>query len=274
METGVADGLAAHAIAITFLFFNMLLYCYFSSGRDTKFMKLQKILCNGLLITSLCLPMMANATPITSNAGLTGSTVVDFSQFVTGNEFQGVTGPIQIGGVVGLDISASSVTPDIYLYDNSWGLSDNGNWTVGGRTGYLGIWPGGGPVRIDFNDGPVAVVGFFMNYCPPTNPDAAISVFNSSGQLLEVFDVGNNAPISTPAGSNAGEFRGIQRDTAEIAYVQLAGTCSVYDDMEFTQQAQVQVQVSVPVNSTWALLLLSLVLTLTAGYGLRRQKIS
>ena len=170
-------------------------------------MKSLKMLGKGLLLSGLLLPLGVNAAPITSSAGLTGVTVVDFSQFVSGNEYSGVTGPIQIGDVVGLDIVASAAAGDIYLYDDSWGLNDNGNWTTGGRTGYLGIWPGSGPVRIDFNDGPVAVAGFLMNYCPPSYTVATISAYDSGGQLLETFDVANTAPISTPGGSDAGEFR-------------------------------------------------------------------
>lgn len=240
-------------------------------------MNVLRMLSKGLLVAGLCLPLIANAAPITSNAGLTGTTVVDFSQFVPGNEFQGVTGPIQIGDLVGLDIVASSASTDIYLYDNSWGLIDNGNWESAGRAGYLGIWPGSGPVRIDFNDGPVAVVGFFMNYCPPDHTVSTISVFDSGDQLLEAFDVGTDAPISTPGGVNAGEFRGIQRVAADIAYVEVFGQCNVYDDMEISGQVQgpdITDAVSVPVNATWTLLLLGLLIAMTAGFGLRRKETS
>ena len=231
------------------------------------------MLAKGLFLASLALPLSGNAAPITSNTGLTGTTVIDFSQFVDTNQYEGVTGPIQIGDAIGSDIVVSAASATIYLYDDSWGLADNGDWTTGGRTGFLAIWPGDGPIRIDFNDGPVTVAGFYMNYCPPSYPISTISAFNSGGQLLETFDVAGTAPISTPGGSDVGEFRGIQRDVAEIAYLELFGQCSVYDDMEFSIQAQGET-VPVPVNAMWMLVLLSLVLVLTAGYGLRRRKIS
>ena len=45
-----------------------------------------------------------------------------------------------------------------------------------------------------------------------------MSAFDSSGTLLEVFDIGANDPISTPGG-----LRGIQRGAADIAYIEFFG---------------------------------------------------
>ena len=180
---------------------------------------------------------LVGAAPITAEAGLIGSTtLIDFSQFTGAAQLTGVDGPVQIGAVAGVDVTVedTSAGSNIWLYDSNWGLLDNGIWNSD-RNGYLGIYPGDGPLRITFNDGPVSGFGFFMNY--PTGSEflpQTLSAFDSSGILLEMFDVGGTAPISTPGGINAGAFRGIQLATASIAYIELLGGTAVYDDLRFS----------------------------------------
>jgi hypothetical protein len=177
----------------------------------------------------------ARAAAITSSAGLVGSTTtIDFSQFCPC--FEGVSGPVQIGGVVGMDIEASSTSSDLWLYDGAWGLNSNGSWNSG-RDGYLGVYPGDGPVRVTFNDGPVSGFGFFANYAPGASEPVRIHAFDSGGVLLETFDISLLAPISTPGGINAGAFRGIQRGSADIAYFEYSGFAAVFDDLQFTTTA-------------------------------------
>ena len=173
------------------------------------------------------------AASITSSGQLVGTPdVIDFSQFTGGNQYSGVNGPVQIGGLIGKDITASSVNGALYLYDGGWGLLNNGSWDSG-MNGYLGVWPNNGPVEIDFNFAAnVSGFGAFMNYITPFgNSSATLAAYDSGGFLLELFDVQANAPISTPGGVDAGAFRGIQRGQADIASIRITGQGIVLDNL-------------------------------------------
>lgn len=170
-----------------------------------------------------------------------GTTTIDFSQFSGGAQVTGGNGTYQLGGLVGADVTTydTSGGSNIWLYNAGWGLITNGAWDSG-RSGFYGVYPLAGPIRIDFNDGPVSGVGMFMNYVPdPSFLPVTLSAYDSSDNLLEVFDISGTAPISTPGGTNAGAFRGILRGSAEIAYIEFFGDTAVFDDLTFTSAAAV-----------------------------------
>lgn len=177
----------------------------------------------------------ASAAQITSFAQLTGSTsTIDFSQTTSSS---GVNGPEQIGALVGENITASSPSSALYLYNGSWGLNSNGSWTSS-RNGYMGIWPNNGPVRVTFGNAPISGFAFFMNYVPNFGAPTVLSAYDAGGALLESFDVTNLAAISTPGGVDAGAVRGIQRGAADIAYLEISGQGTVLDDLTFGRGGQ------------------------------------
>jgi hypothetical protein len=187
----------------------------------------------------VALAVPASAAPITSTAGLVGvQQLVTFSQFTGGNTFQGVNGPVQIGGSVGENIVVTDVSGggNIWLYDGGWGLGDNGSWDSG-RAGFLGIFDEQGPLRINFNSGNVGGFGFFMNVVTPGAEfqPVVLRAYDSGGGLLEAFDVTATANISTPGALNAGAFRGIQLAGNNIAYIELLGDTAVFDDFRFSR---------------------------------------
>ncbi len=91
----------------------------------------------GVLIIAICAGESQGAF-ITSAGQLSGATsTIDFSQFTGGNQHFGVTGPVQIGGSVGADVTAGSASGDLWLYNAGWGLVGNGSWNSG-RQGFFG----------------------------------------------------------------------------------------------------------------------------------------
>lgn len=211
----------------------------------------------------LALSAIASASPITSAGGLTGSTtVIDFSQFTGAAQQTAVNGPTQIGSVAGVDVTVQDMSGgnNVWLYDDFWGLLGNGNWNSG-MNGFLGIFPNNGPVRIRFNDGPISGFGAFMNYPVSGFLPQTLSAFDSAGNLLETFDIGADAPISTPGGLNAGAFRGIQLATTNIAYIEFLGDTAVFDNLTFSTTSRV------PEPASLALVGLAL-----AGLRLARRK--
>lgn len=64
---------------------------------------------------------------------------------------------------------------------------------------------------------PVHSVGAFMNYAPdPRHGPTYIDALDSSGNILESYEINSSAPISTSYEVDAGAFRGITRGTADI----------------------------------------------------------
>jgi len=173
-------------------------------------------------------------TVIDANDIAEPSKTVDFSQF---GPFVDTQGPVQVGDLVGEDIEWSSTTPFSVIGNGFYGLGTNGNWDAG-RNGYVGLNDAdqGNSMRFDFNDDSVCGVGGFVNYAPDffQNP-FTITALDSNNDVLETFDVSNNAPISTPNAINDGEFRGIVRATNDIAALELSGEFDVLDDLKFTR---------------------------------------
>jgi len=78
-------------------------------------------------------------------------------------------------------------------------------------------------------------------------------VLDKNGAILESHDIGAEAPISTPNGSNDGAFRGVSHPSADIAAIEFLITgVMVIDDLAFSQTpAPVEAQPPVILIHGW-----------------------
>ncbi len=201
-----------------------------------------------------------NANLITSDTIL-NSVVVDFSTQPT---VSNVSGPIQIGGLVGLDIEVTTFNGNNGLYTNynGWGLCSNGSW--GSPRTYISSQSQAG-MRIAFNDGPVAEVGALMNNARGCGPDMVITALDADMNVLETYNITQLAEIDT----NDGAFRGISRSNADIAYFEINGESPVLDDLTFSAIAR-EPATPVPM-SVGSLILLAGILSLFGLITIRRR---
>ncbi|HZZ79980.1 MAG TPA: hypothetical protein VFE62_15785, partial [Gemmataceae bacterium] len=179
----------------------------------------------------LVLASYAKATLVTS-VGTFGpsTTVVDFSQF--SSPFSFGPGPVQVGGLVGLDIqwasSNSAVQGGAVIGNSVYNIVPNGSWNTG-RVGYVGLNAPSGTMTLTLTS-PVSEVGALVNYSAGLGPDVTIAALAFDGSILESYDLNTSAPISTPGGVNVGGFRGIERGSADIYGFQVANSAVVLDD--------------------------------------------
>jgi hypothetical protein len=131
------------------------------------------------------------------------------------------------------------------LGQGGYGLGSNGNW--GGDRIYAGVDSANNAGMVFTMPFLVNGVGALMNYCPNCGaagggvpPVAAggtfaiIEAIDSGGGVLESYDLFTAAPINTPGGFNASEFRGIFRDAGDIAALRVRGSYLAADDVTFT----------------------------------------
>ena len=156
--------------------------------------------------------------------------VVDFSQFSSGFTF--TSSPVQVGGLVGEDITYSSTSAFSVVGSGDYDLAGNGQWDA--TLSFAAINTPADAITFTFNDGPVAAVGAFMNYATDSFGDLTITAYNSSNVIIETYDVTTLAPIST-SGTNEGAFRGIALSSNDIASFQISGAFGVLTDLTFSR---------------------------------------
>lgn len=198
-------------------------------------------------IALVCFLPALSATLITTSASITNQIVIDFSQFNSGWVFG--AGPVQVGGLVNKNVVWASGSTNSVIGSADYGLGDNGNWTSA-RVGCIGLNVGAtGDMWFTFAE-TVSAVGGFMNYARGGSyPNVFISAYNSSGVLLESYNLSTLAPIIV-SGTNQGGFRGIQRATNDIAKFQLSNAHIIVDDLTFSSVAAP----AVPEPGTWILM--------------------
>ena len=134
-------------------------------------------------------------------------------------------GPIPVGG--GINVTGN---PLVWLGDVSYNLGSNGTWD-----GFSWVATNSNTATVTFDLGGLfGAVGGFMNYSInfDAGPVAFIRAIAADGvTVLESYDLLADAPISTPGGFNAGDFRGISRSEADIAFFQLEGSFLLMHDI-------------------------------------------
>jgi len=174
----------------------------------------------------------AQAVLLTSASGIQEPAVIDFSQFNTDTYFTAT--PLQLGSLVNRDVTAIGVGPfQRILVTVSFTLRGDIEWTPE-RHGYASSNSFGGSISFAFNDAPVRAVGGFMNYAL-YDDRVLVEALDRGGSVLESYDLDMIAPIDTGGGINVGEFRGIARNSADIAAFRFTGTFTLLDDLTFSQ---------------------------------------
>src|SRR5262249_25905282 len=184
---------------------------------------------------------LSPATLITTSAGFQNPVVIDFSQYSSCSfGSPGCAPPLNVGGLVGEVVNFSG-TPGFFgasAYNASFGFEANGFWD-NGRNGFVGINNGQGGtgifVRFTFAAGLVSSAGAFENYSPTTGGSPIIRALDSSGNILEQYNLSLLALISTPNGLNQGAFRGIARSTRDIAAIEFLDGFQAIDNLTFTR---------------------------------------
>ncbi|MBS0479821.1 MAG: PEP-CTERM sorting domain-containing protein [Proteobacteria bacterium] len=103
-----------------------------------------------------------------------------------------------------------------------------------------------------------------MNYAPGTGSAPTITALDASMAVLGSYDLSALAPISTPAATNGGAFRGIQSTSANIRYFTLSGSYILAHSLTVGGAATA----GVPEPATWAMMMLGFG---AMGASLRRR---
>ena len=163
-----------------------------------------------------------------------------------------------------MTVASSEPGNGLYFSYDGWGMADNGqciNRTYVGLNSHVDI------MEFSFNDGPVATVGGQIGYARGCCGDVplVITALDANRAVLESFNLSELADIVTPDATNGSAFRGIARNTADIAFFQISGgEANAIDDLTLAYAPT-----PVPLPGSLALALGGL--TMLAGAARRRR---
>jgi hypothetical protein len=196
-------------------------------------------------------PATAAASLLTTEVGYTGRGLNLSTEAGTGYNF--TFGPKLVDGLV-FTVVSSTTNSGLggVLGQGGYGLGANGSF--GGDAVYAAVDAPTGYAQFLGTVG-YSQFGLFFNYAPGVGDDATISSLDAAGNVIDSFNLEALAPISTPGGFNAFEFRGIGYDDGTQVYgIRFGGAYLLA-----TGTAD-GVPPGVPEAATWAMLI--------AGFGL------
>jgi PEP-CTERM motif len=203
---------------------------------------MKKFLYASAALSAAAIAMPASAAVLlTTDAGYAGP-VLNIGSF-TDQAFTFSTGPFALpGGITYSSTSSSSV-----IGTGNYGLQSNGST----NTNIIGTNSRDATVTLTFDD-TVSSFGAFMNYSlfSPGNVDGdnpVIAAFDVNDNLIGSYDLLTLAPIITPGGFNAFEFRGIDGEGVGIKSFTLTGAFLI-------ARADAAVG-AVPEPATWAFMI-------------------
>jgi len=176
----------------------------------------------GIGLLSGLLAIVCQASIVTTDPGTGVTTTLTATGLTQG------AGPFTVNGF-------SVAGTNVAFGDAPYGLGNNGAWV---SFSFLSANSKDTSITIDLGAS-FGLVGGFMNYSTPhdvtgTNPTLEALAANGT-TVLESDDLSAVAAISTPAGSNAGAFRGINRSQNDIRFLRLSGDFLVTHSIEIGQ---------------------------------------
>lgn len=203
-----------------------------------------------------------SASSLITTPGAYSGPTLNLSAYQTGN-YNFTFGPVNVGP--GLTFTANpggggNTGQGSVVGQGSYGLAGNG--AFGGSAVYIGVDSGTGYADIMFASAQTQFYGYW-NYAPGVGDDATISTLDAGGNVLESFNLVALAPISTPGGFNAFEFRGID-GTDQFHGVRFGGN---YILLAATPEGNPVG--GVPEPASWAMLIAGFGLT---GAAMRRRR--
>jgi hypothetical protein len=196
-----------------------------------------------LLATALIPLCLSHGAIITDSSQIPSPTrTINFVDFASPLDTY-TQGPLEVATGLGFSVVYSSTNPDGgYVGSASYDLGVNGQW--GGSQTYASVnfdLFGGDAYSMVFKFSlPMRAVAALMNYRVPTQEeidlgivyaDVIIEALDSGGTILESYNLNQEAPISTPGGSNVGAIRGILRGSADIYGFRLSNAGVLLTDL-------------------------------------------